>query len=338
MINSHNTFSPLKEIILGEVDPGVIQVEDKDKQSRIEYIFQKTNDELKKFQQLLESKGIVVHRPSKMPNSEIRTPYWNMPGTKIPLTPRDLFLILGNTIIESAMCEQERFFEPFYYRNIILQQFREGAKWISMPIPRHDYKEFEIGMDDDVPNQDPIMDAPACLKYGKDIFVNTKGAGNRLGLDWLVSIFGDTYDFHEINHPKISGHLDSHLTILRPGLLLTYHDKKTLPEYFKNWEVINVNSNNDRMKSMSQTAIDSRIQDFDFGNTVLVVNCLSIDPNTVIMWEHYKSETHMIKQFEKHGIEILFVPFTYSHFFNQGVTCLTLDLNRHTTEGLIKYQ
>ena len=98
-----------------------------------------------------------------------------------------------------------------------------------------------------------------------------------------------------------------------------------------------MNSDNDKMKSMSQTAIDSRIQDFDFGNTVLVVNCLSIDPNTVVMWEHYKSETHMIKQFEKHGIEILFVPFTYSHFFNQGVTCLTLDLNRHTPEGLIKY-
>lgn len=337
MINSHNTFSPLREIILGDVDPTVIQLEDTDKQSRIEYIFQKTNDELKKFQHLLESKGIVVHRPSKMPNLEIRTPYWTMPGTKIPLTPRDLFLILGNTIVESAMCEQERFFEPFYYRNIILQQFREGAKWISMPIPRHDYNDFKIGMDDDVPNQDPIMDAPSCLKYGKDVFVNTRGAGNRLGLDWLVSMFGDIYTFHEINDPKILGHLDSHLTILRPGLLLTYHDKKTLPEYFKNWEVINVGSDNDKIKSMSQTAIDSRIQDFDFGNTVLVVNCLSIDTNTVVMWEHYKSETHMIKQFEKHGIEILFVPFTYSHFFNQGVTCLTLDLNRHTPEGLIKY-
>ena len=48
MINSHNTFSPLREIILGEVDPGVIQMADTDEQSRIEYIFQKTNDELKK--------------------------------------------------------------------------------------------------------------------------------------------------------------------------------------------------------------------------------------------------------------------------------------------------
>lgn len=337
MINSHNTFSPLKEIILGDVDINTIRLDDPRKQSRIEHILQKTKDELIKFQSVLESKGIVVHRPAMIPNTEIKTPYWSTPGTKIPLTPRDLFLILGNTIIESAMCQQERFFESFYYRDIILEKFQSGAKWISMPIPRHNYKNFEIDMDDDIPNQDPIMDAPSCLKYGKDVFVNTRGAGNRLGLDWLVSTFGDTYTFHEINRPEIVGHLDSHFTILRPGLLLTYHDKKILPEYFKNWEIINVGTEKDKKTAMSQIAIDSRIQDFDFQNTVLVVNCLSIDTNTVVMWEHYKSELTMMKQLEKQGIEIIFVPFTYSHFFNQGVTCLTLDLDRHTPEGLIKY-
>lgn len=337
MINSHNTFSPLKELILGDVDVSSVRLDDPRKQNRIEYIFQKTKDELAGFQTMLESRGIVVHRPTIIPNTEVKTPYWSTPGTKIPLTPRDLFLILGNTIIESAMCEQERFFESFYYRNIILDKFKIGAKWISMPMPRHDFKNFEIDMDDDIPNQDPIMDAPSCLKYGKDIFVNTRGAGNRLGLEWLISTFGDIYTFHEVNNRNILGHLDSHFTILRPGLLLTYHDKKTLPEYFKNWEIINVSSDNDKVKSMSQTAIDSRIQDFDFENTTLVVNCLSVDINTVIMWDHYKSDTNMLKQLEKHAIEVLFVPFTYSHFFNQGVTCLTLDLNRHTPEGLIKY-
>ena len=65
--------------------------------------------------------------------------------------------------------------------------------------------------------------------------------------------------------------------------------------------------------------------------------CLSKDRNTVVMWDHYKSEMEMVKQFEKHGIDIVFVPLTYSHFFNQGVTCLTLDLHRHTPEGLVKY-
>lgn len=337
MINSHNTFDPLKEIIIGDVDLGSIKLDDPRKQKRVEYIFKKTKDELNNFQSVLESRGIKVHRPLHITNTEIKTPYWSSPGTRIPLTPRDLFLILGNTIIETAMCEQERFFEPFYYREIILNKFRNGAKWLSMPPPRHNYTNYEAELDDHIPNLDPIIDAPACLKYGKDLFVNTRAAANSLGLEWLQSTFGDTYQFHEINQPEIIGHLDSQITILRPGLLLTYHDREVLPTYFKDWDMIKVDPTSDKEKSISQTLIDTRIQDSDFENTVLVVNSLSLDRNTVVCWEHYKNETAMIKQLEKHGIEIIFVPFTYSHFFNQGVQCLTLDLVRDTPEGLVKY-
>ena len=44
-------------------------------------------------------------------------------------------------------------------------------------------QDYEMDIGEDVPNQDPIMDAPSCLKYGKDVFVNTHGAGNKLGLN-----------------------------------------------------------------------------------------------------------------------------------------------------------
>lgn len=337
MINVHNTFDPLKEIIIGDVDMDAIKLEDPRQQKRIEYIFQKTKEELNNFQNILEAKDIIVHRPTPIPNIPIQTPYWSTHGTKIPLTPRDLYLVLGNTIIESAMCEQERFFETFYYRDIMLHKFHQGAKWVAMPIPRHNYKDYEIDMLDDVPNQDPIMDAPSCLKYGKDVFVNTHGAGNKLGLQWLQSMFGDTYNFYEINQSNIIGHLDSQINLLRPGLLLTYHSRSSLPAYFKDWDIINLDPEKDKIISRSQNMIDSRIQDSDFENTVLGINCLSIDRNTVVMWEHYKNEKRMIEPFEKNNIEIVFVPFTYSHFFNQGVTCITLELDRHTPEGLVKY-
>ncbi len=337
MINVHNTFDPLKELIIGDVDPKAIKLEDARAQKRIEYIFKQTKEELQNFQSMLETRGIKVYRPKPIPNKAISTPYWYMPGTKIPLTPRDLYLVLGNNIVESSMCEQERFFETFYFRDIMLEQFQKGSKWFSMPVPRHDYENYVLA-DDDVPNQDPIMDAPSCMKYGKDLFVNTKGAGNKLGFQWLQSMFGDTYDLHEIHNDKMIGHLDSQLTILRPGLLLTFHDRETLPNYFKDWDIIQADPTMDRKKSSQQTLIDSRIQDSDFDNTVLCVNCLSINRNTVVMWDHYKNETDLIKQLEQRDIEIIFVPFTYSHFFNQGVTCLTLELNRETPEGLVAYQ
>jgi hypothetical protein len=56
------------------------------------------------------------------------------------------------------------------------------------------------------------------------------------------------------------------------------------------------------------------------------------------MWDHYKTEKSLLKELEKRDIEVVFVPFTYSHFFNQGVTCLTLELERHTPEGLVSYR
>ena len=251
------------------------------------------------------------------------------------MTPRDLFFVLGDTLIESAMCEQERFFETFYFRDIILGHFHKGAKWMSMPIPRHDYR--LVPDDDTVPNFDPIMDAPSCLQYGKDVFVNIRGAGNTLGHQWLESTFGDKYKFHLVDQDNIIGHLDSQMAILRPGLLYTYHNRDRLPAFFKDWDIINFDPTEDRKMSASQEIIDTRIQDSDFENTVLGINCLSLDRNTVVMWEHYKENKQITTQFEKHGIEIIFVPFTYSHFYNQGVTCLTLELERHTPEGLVRY-
>jgi N-dimethylarginine dimethylaminohydrolase len=335
MPSVYNTFDPVKEIILGDVDPNAIKIDDERKQKRIEFIFEKTKEELTVFQELLEARGIKVHRPTAFPNVPIHTPYWSSHGTRIPLTPRDLFFVLGDTLIESAMCEQERLFETFYFRDIILQHFHKGSKWISMPMPRHDYR--SVPNDDTVPNLDPIMDAPSCLQYGKDVFVNIRGAGNTLGHSWLERTFGDKYTFHLIDQDNIIGHLDSQMAILRPGLLYTYHTRDMLPSFFKDWDIINFDPTEDKATSAKQELIDTRIQDSDFENTVLGINCLSLDRNTVVMWEHYKHNKQITAQFEKHGIEIIFVPFTYSHFYNQGVTCLTLELERHTPEGPVRY-
>lgn len=339
MISVYNTFDPLKEIVLGDVDMSMMDLRDGPKKEKIEYIFNQTKEDLKIFQALLESYGIKVHRPSTIPFSEIKTPYWSMPGTRIPLSPRDLYLVLGDTIIESAMCEPERFFETFYFRDIMIDKFNDGAKWLAMPMVRHNYDGTNWGgTDDQIPNLDPIMDAPSVMKYGRDLFVNTIGAGNQLGLRWLEKHFGDTYNIHEINNPMISGHMDTQINILRPGLIMTPYDPNLLPPYFKEWDFINVSVDKDRDMSDGQELIDSRIQDGDFANSNLVVNCLSVDQNTVVMFDHYKDQDKVIGELDNRGIRVLFTPMTNSHFFNQGVTCMTLELERHTPEGIIKYQ
>ena len=42
MIDVHNTFDPLKEIIIGDIDVNAIKLDSDKQQKRIEYIFKKT--------------------------------------------------------------------------------------------------------------------------------------------------------------------------------------------------------------------------------------------------------------------------------------------------------
>lgn len=328
MINCYNTFDPLKEMILGDVDHSVIKNCDPSQRERLSHIFDRTKQELNEMQKVFEELGIKVYRPTPVPNDFIKTPYWSSKGIKIPLTPRDVILTLGNTVIETASWQKERIFETYYYRDILS---KSGSPWISMPVPRHDYSTIDY---DIIPDQDPILDAPAVLKYGKDLFVSAGGSHNQKGVDWLHNVFPE-YRIHQLEQP-FKGHLDSHITILRPGLLMTYHPTEQLPDFFKDWQVIHVNPAKDRTISDNQRLIDEKIQDDDFGNTVLAVNTLSIDRNKVVMVEHYKGNEHLMEQLAQHDIEVIFVKMTYSHFFNQGLTCITNDLNRDTN-GLIDY-
>ena len=331
MINCYNTFDSIKEILLGDVDHSVLEFCEPNQLDKLKYIFDKTKKELNNFQELLESRNIKVYRPDTINNVEVQTPYWKSRGLKIPLTPRDNFLILGNNIIETASWQKERTFESFYWRNTFLQFLEQGARWYSMPMPRHDYTSLEFDFDDDIPNQDPLLDNPSLLQYGKDIFISGGNSHNQLGLTWLKNMFPD-YRYHHLDKRIFKGHLDSHLSILRPGLLLTYHSREDLPEFFKTWDIIHVNPNDDQKISKQQKLVDDKIQDDDFANTVLAVNALSLDPNTVVMYDFYQSNDYLMKQFDKHNIEVIFTKLTYSHFFNQGVTCITRDLYRDTGE------
>ena len=334
-INCFNTFDTVKEIMLGDVDHNVLDFCDAAQRLRLNHIFNKTKKELDQIQKIFESRDIKVHRPVSINNTEVCTPYWNSMGTKIPLTPRDIFLVMGNDIVETASWQKERMFETYYWRDLLIKQLQSGNRWHNMPLPRHDYKNIAVDFDDLVVEQDPILDSAAILKYGKDIFISGAGSHNELGRQWLQAMYPG-FRYHQLDKNVFKGHLDSHLAILRPGLLLTYHKKENLPEYFKNWDIIYVNPEYDKSLSLSQTLVDDKIQDDDFANTVLAVNTLSLDTNTVMMYGHYKNNQYLLNQFNKYQIEIIFVDLTYSHFFNQGMTCLTNELDR-TTNGCIDY-
>lgn len=331
-LNIYNTFDKVESILLGSVDKSLIKLRDPKHHERLQDIFDETENDLNVIQRVLEKRGITVYRPTPSRNSGIVTPYFESPALDMPLTPRDTTLVLGNTLIETASWKTERLFGTYDYREIFLELQSNGAKWMSMPLPRHNYRADNTEVD--VINQDPIIDGAAVLRVGKDVFVSNGGSHNQLGLDWLKTNFPE-YRYH-LTDKNFYGHMDAHICVIRPGLLYTNHDRNSLPNQFKNWQVIRTPYDFDRTKISEDDLIDDLIQDDDRTNTVLSTNCLVLDQNTVMMPNHYQGQKQVLDQFDKHQIEILFVPLNYQYFFGQGLTCMTQELYRDT-DGLHDY-
>jgi N-dimethylarginine dimethylaminohydrolase len=329
ILNIYNTFDKVESILLGSVDKSVIKFCDPEQENKLNDIFDKTSEELNIIQYVMEQRGIKVYRPGECKNIEVNTPYFTSKGMGMPLTPRDNILIMGDTLIETSSWRKERIFESYYYREVFLELQAKGAKWITMPLPRHDYESSWP-----VVNQDPIIDGAAVLRVGKDIFVSNGGAHNELGLTWLKTMFPE-YRYHT-TEKHFTGHMDAHICIVRPGLVYTNHDKEVLPPAFRNWDVIKTPSSHDKKKMSEHTLIDDKIQDDDREDTILSTNCLVLDQNTIMMPNTYRDHKDVIEQFDRHKVEIVFVPLTHQYFFGQGLTCMTQELYRQT-DGIQDY-
>lgn len=319
-VNIVNTYSPLKRVILGDVNYDILPSIPEQFQAKIKHIIKQTIEDFNSIHNTLTNLGVEVIRPSNtlQYNNEIKTPTWSELGSRFPMSPRDIFLIIDNIIIEMTVMSRFRYFEHWAYKDIMVEEFRNGAQWFSMPSP---------ALYDNRKNAEPLLEAAAIIQHDKNLFVSNTATANRLGVDWLRRVVDNVYTIHEFG-PKFNGHLDAHFNIIRPGLLATYHSKDEFPEFFKNWEFINIDTTIDTTISKQQEFIHDNLQDDDHDNTVLTMNFLSIDENRILMYDHHKNNGQLLDQLNKHNIEVIFVPFRHCHFFNQGITCITLELNR----------
>lgn len=329
MVNVNNTYSQLKEVILGKVSYDFVKHLPDSKQRKVEYILKQTEEDLEEIQSILEKENIKVLRPeTKLEyDREIKTPLWSEIGLRYPLAPRDIFLVIGDTIIETASVSRYRYFEHWAYKDLMIDYFKKGAKWISMPAPLLGDQTYDIDEEIYTTNYEPLLEAAGVIQHDADILVSTCVTSNSLGIQWLKNTLGNNYRYHELNN-KFPGHLDAHICIVRPGLIATYHKKEDFPDYFKDWEFMDLFSTLDVDISKSQEFIHDNLQDDDHLNTNLICNLLSINEHKLLLYDHHKENKKLLDTFEKYDIEPVFIPFKYCHFFNQGITCITLETIR----------
>ena len=314
-IDCRNTYDPLRAVILGRILHHYLNaIPEGIARDKARLIFDETEEDFSDIETTLLKLGVRVHRPNvsefyqgshmkgKLNEQLLRY--------RMPLSPRDNLLVLGNDVFETNSWQPEQrntgiFYRDMYYRMLGLTT---KGNWYVQP-----------------QSQECYFDAANVVKYNDFLFYTSKDTADFFGTQWFLRLAGTRY--YTIP-TEFSGHLDTHFSILRPGLLMTHHPKDRLPEMLRDWDIIQVDPNVDKSLAGTQNFQSNLFQDDDVDNTVLGVNVVSINKDLVMMYDHHKENKALISQFEKHGIDLVFVPFRHCYYFNQGLSCVLLDVHR----------
>jgi len=267
---SYNEWDPLEEVIVGIVDGAMVpswhtihratvlpgqekQMESLAKRTQKqplpypEWLVQAATKCVNEFAHILESEGVVVRRPDVVDYSaSFRTPDWQVMNGFCSANPRDVFLVIGNEIIEAPMADRSRYFESWAYRSLLKEYLKGGAKWVAAPKPQLLDAQYDPDYKIPAPGEErrfvitefePTFDAADFVRFGRDIFVQKSHVTNSLGIEWVRRHLGDEYRVHEVQSlcPQAL-HIDTTLVPLAPGKVLVnplFIDVDNLPDYFK---------------------------------------------------------------------------------------------------------
>ena len=314
-----------------------------------------SNEQMNGFQAAMEKRGIIVDRPKVINTLQpTSTPDWEIPVMRGCQPPRDVFLPVGNVILESPMALRSRWYEYIHFRDILEGYFKEDPDfmWISAPRPRLSDDTFEQGYwecyynvwnEDDLQKRalaqhwhltekEPLFDAADGLRFGKDVFWQPSMMTNRAGYDWIKRYLNSIgIRVHEARYQVEGGtpwHLDGILMPLRPGLCMYCPDDPALipqtEELFKvnDWEMVPC------ARPVHDVHITMGALTERHGPSWLSANTLSLDPKTIVVESR---ETAYQDQLDKLGFEVVPLPYAETYAFGGSFHCSTVDVYREGT-------
>lgn len=356
VVNSWNEWDPLKHVIVGRAEGTMVQApEPAIERDWPDYGFQlgtfgplpkemeeKANEQLENFAKILESRGVLVDRPTPLDFSQtVQTPDWNQESMFGCMPPRDVLLTVGNEILEATMSYRSRWYEYLCYRPLLEKYFQQDPnfRWEAAPKPRLGENTFKKDFwrkwekkskeekEQAIYNQDwvltetePCFDAADIARAGKDLFVYLSSVTNHAGIDWLRRHFPN-HRIHAIWFYETNPiHIDATFVLLRPGLALGNPKRKPIApkmvEFFKSndWEII----------ECAEPLLDGYPR-LSYCSQWLSMNTLMLDPKTICV---DAQEVKQMEQFDKLGFEVLPVPFGDVSAFGGGLHCATADVFR----------
>ena len=362
IVNSHNEWDPLEEVIVGDGFPTSLPLLDLSfklffhenlKHSFVpvtdnkEWDYSSINkrhceehsEDVETFASLLKSLGIIVKRPKTLTTiHKVKTPVFE--STIHPaLNVRDMAMVVGNTIIEGPPTCRYRYFENNLLHHLFLDYFKGGAKWVQAPKPLMTNASFNLDWIDEndgkqnyVDQQEDynffdcgheiMFDTANCMRLGKHILMNVSNENQRLGAVWLQNTLGKEYKV--ITTPMTDSHIDSSFLPLKPGVAIITKEyiRDKLPPELQSWDLIYI-----PMRNRSEE--DYKLQGIKLASPRVELNVFSISPELIIC--HTEYEKILNKHLKKYNIEAIGTPFRHCEIFSGGHHCTTLDVRRKGT-------
>ncbi len=360
IVNTWNEWDPLKHIILGRPDGGMVQApEPAISRNFPKYGFPRgtygplpqdlidlAKEQMDGFASAMEKRGVRVDRPTPIDFSKpVQTPDWVQKTMNGCAPPRDMLLPIGNEILEATMSLRSRWYEYLCFRPLLESYFKEDPtfRWEAAPKPRltdetyfaTDFWEKFDKLDPDkklehtyrrqwnLTEKEPLFDAADVARLGKDLFVQHSKVTNAAGISWLRRHFPN-HRIHEVTFREpVPIHIDATFVPLRPGLLLLNRGRPPLEE-----EVLNLFRMNDWEVVECAVPFQSEPPPLSYCSEWLSMNTVMLDEKTVFV---AAEETAQIEQFYKLGFEVIPVPFWKVAPFGGGLHCATVDVYREGT-------
>jgi len=320
LINSHNSWSQLEEVWLGDVYPAAwydhLAPEVRD-------VFQdlthRTQEDLTTIQHTLESLGVVVRRPVYN-NIEDFVDSKTGHLVKPIICPRDYCVVIDNRLF----METNSNLESAWKDTLALYRSQSDCSVVPNISPRNEVNGANV------------------VRMGRDIVIDTYFR------DWQYQNQWPEYRVHTVSN---GGHLDGCFAIMRPGLLLANNYFDDYDTLFPGWEKITMENPsywdpkgprpfpNHNGKFWNTGTVDSRMFNQHVVNhaldwvglyteTYFELNCLVVNESTVVM---LGNNPGIEKALNDRGINVIWVPMRTRAFWDGGMHCLTVDIRRRST-------
>ncbi len=295
-------------------------------------MLRRAQTELDGFIRLLESEGVRVRRPELIDQRRrISTRLWSSRGFCLAC-PRDLYLVVGDEIIETPTCWRSRQFEGDAYRALFKEYFTDGARWTAAPRPQLPDELFDANYRVPEPGEairyitnefELVFDAADVTRCGRDLFVTRSNVTNESGIRWLRRHLSDRgLRVHELtSRCRQPMHIDSTFVPLAPERVLVnpdFIDVDNLPPMLKHWDVL---------VAPGPDPVDDRVAKFSMCSPWTSINALMLDPRRIIV---EASQPTLHRALKDWGFEPLPLPFLGYGPFGGAFHCATLDIRRRS--------